>query len=111
MDSAKLILTKAVSPPVPLENLTKIDGISDEKKKQVAKDFESVFINKLLDEMENTIGEWGFEKDGASKQIQGIFSLYLSQHIANNNGLGLWKDIYQFLTDLGQAKTTTETFG
>ena len=36
MDSAKLILTKAVSPPVPLENLTKIDGISDEKKKQVA---------------------------------------------------------------------------
>jgi len=111
MDIGKLILTGAVSPPAPLENLTKIDGVSDEKKKQIAKDFESVLINKLLDEMKNSIGEWGFEKDGACKQIQGIFSTYLSRQIANNGGFGLWKDIYQFLTDLGQAKTTTKTFG
>ena len=125
MDSVKLILTEAVLPPVPLEHLSggplyekiaklepgEINGMSEEKKKQVAKDFESVFINKLLDEMKGAVGEWGFEKDGVSKQIQGMFSLYLSQHIANSGGFGLWKEIYQFLTGLGQAKTTTETFG
>ena len=125
MDSAKLILTEAVSPPMPLGHLSegslyekiakleqgKIDGMSEEKRKQVAKDFESVFINKLLDEMRNTIGEFGFEKDGVSRQIQGMFSLYLSQHIANNGGLGIWKDVYRFLSDLGQTKTTTEAFG
>jgi len=111
MDSAKLILTGAVSPPTPLVDLTKIGGMSEEKKKQVAKDFESVFINKLLEGMRNTIGEWGFEKDGVSTQIQGIFSIYLSQYIADNGGFGLWKDIYQFLDDLGQSKATTETFG
>jgi len=125
MDSAKLILTEAVSRPVPLEHLSggplyekiaklepgKINGMSEEKKRQVAKDFESVFISKLLDEMRDAIGEWGFEKDGVSKQIQGMFSLYLSQHIADNGGFGLWKDIYQFLTGLGQAEATTETFG
>ena len=101
MDSVKLILTEAVSPPVPLAYLNKIDGVSEEKKKQIAKDFESVLINKLLDQMKNTIGDWGFEKDGVSKQVQGIFWLYLARDIANNGGFGMWKDIYQFLNNSG----------
>ena len=32
MDIAKLILTEAISPPIPLEQLSKIDGASEEKK-------------------------------------------------------------------------------
>ena len=110
MDSAKLILTEPVSPPAPLEHLDKsrLDGISEEKKKQVAKDFESILLNKLLDEMKNTIGDWGFDKDGASKQIQGIFWLYLARDIANNGGFGLWKDIYKFLTNADQANPPTQ---
>ena len=125
MDNAKLILTGEVLPPVPLEHLSQIglynkiakwksgqiDVVSEEKKKQAAKDFESVFIKKLLDEMTNAIGEWGFEKDAVSKQIQGLFSIYLSQHIANNGGFGLWKDVYRLMTELSQGKTTIETSG
>lgn len=109
MDSIKLILTEPVSAPVPLEHLNRIDSASEERKKQTAKDFESVFISKLLDEMRNTIGEWGFETDEASKQVQGIFWLYLARDIANNGGLGMWKDIYQFLTSSEQINTTTES--
>jgi Rod binding domain-containing protein len=125
MDNAKLILTGEVLPPVPLEHLSRIGlhnkiaklesgkvcAMTEERKKQAAKDFESVFIKKLLDEMANAIGEWGFEKDGVSKQIQGLFSIYLSQHIANNDGFGLWKDVYRFMTELSQGKTTIETSG
>ena len=125
MDNAKLILTGEVLPPVPLEHLSRIglynkiakwksgqiDVVSEEKKKQAAKDFESVFIKKLLDEMANAVGEWGFEKDAVSKQIQGLFSIYLSQHIANNGGFGLWKDVYRLMTELSQPKTTIETSG
>ena len=85
-----------------------IDSISEEKKKQIAKDFESILVTKLLDEMKNTIGDWGFDKDGAAKQIQGIFWLYLAGDIANNGGLGLWKDIYQFLTNADQANTAAK---
>ena len=105
MDSAKLILTEPTLPPVPLEHLDKsrLNGISEEKKEQIAKDFESVILNKLLDEMKNTIGDWGFEKDGASKQVQGIFWLYLARDMANNGGIGLWKDIYEFLTNADQV--------
>jgi len=70
MDSSKLILSEPVSPPALLDHLNKSDSVTAEKKKQFCKDFESVFINKLLEEMKNTIGDWGFEKDGASKQVQ-----------------------------------------
>ncbi len=107
MDSAKLILTEPVSPPLPLEHLdkSKLNGIAEEEKKQIAKDFESVLLNKLLDQMNNTIGDWGFDKDGPSKQVRGIFWLHLARDIANNGGMGLWKDIYQFLADTDQAGT------
>ena len=122
MDSTKLILAGAVPPPSLLENLSetlfykkitkcepgKIDGVSEERKKQIAKDFESVLISKLLGEMKNTIGDWGFDKDGTSKQVQEIFWLYLARDIANNGGFGIWKDIYQFLTNPDQANTTIE---
>jgi Rod binding domain-containing protein len=117
MDGTNLILTQPVLPPVPLDNISrtpqvlngrsdKIDNISENGKKQVAKDFESVLLNKLLDEMKNTIGGWGFDEDGPCQQIQGIFWLYLAHDMANNGGFGLWKDIYQFLTGTDRTNTT-----
>ena len=108
MDSANLILTGAISPPTPLGQTKNIDSACEAKKKQFAKDFESVFINKLLDEMKNTIGDWGDEKDGASKQIDGIFWLHLARDLADNGGFGMWKDIYQSLTNLEHKNTATE---
>ncbi|MHC4122102.1 MAG: hypothetical protein ACYSSI_00895 [Planctomycetota bacterium] len=105
MDSANLILTGTVQPPTPLEQIKEIDAACEAEKKQFAKDFESVFINKLLDEMRNTIGDWGDEKDGACKQIDGIFWLYLARDIADNGGFGMWKDIYQFLTETEHENT------
>jgi Rod binding domain-containing protein len=107
MDRAKLILTEPVLPPVPLENsrASELKNVSEEKRKQIAKDFESVLINKMLDEMKNTIGSWGLEKDGPSEQIQGIFWMYLARDIGDNGGLGLWKDIYQFMTKADNSST------
>ena len=118
MDSAKLILTKSVSPPNMLEHLDKSrlsvsspqdNSLSEEKKKQVAKDFESVLLSKLMDEMKNSIVDWGLEKDAASKQTQGIFWLYLARDVANNGGLGLWKEIYQYLSDAEQGNTIQQS--
>jgi Rod binding domain-containing protein len=117
MDGTNLILTQPVLPPVPLDNISrtpevvngrsdKIDSVSENGKKQVARDFESILLNKLLDEMKNTIGGWGFDEDGPCQQIQGIFWLYLARDMANNGGFGLWKDIYQFLTGADRTNTT-----
>jgi Rod binding domain-containing protein len=125
MDSTNLILTEPVSQPIPLEHSGRtpfteqtgkwqtgnIETLSEDKKIQAAKDFESVLLNKLLEGMGDTIGEWGLNKDGVSKQVHGIFWLYLSRHIANNGGFGLWKDIYQAMTNSAQTKATTEPPG
>jgi Rod binding domain-containing protein len=107
MDSAKLILTEPVTAPTKLEHLdkSKFHDATDDKKKQIAKDFESVLLNKLFDQMSKSVGDWGFEKDGTSEQIQGIFWLYLARDIANNGGMGLWKDIYKSLTDPNHINT------
>ena len=111
MDSAKLILTEPVRPPTPLGQLetSRLNNVSDEEKKQIAKDFESVLLNKLLDVMNSTIGDWGFEKEGPFRQVQSIFSMYLSQDVANNGGLGLWEDIYQFLTKADSIETAGQS--
>ncbi len=108
MDSAGLILAEAVSQPVVPQKIENTDAVSEAKKKQVASDFESVFIGKLLDEMKNTIGEWGLAKDAASRQLEGIFWLYLARDLADNGGLGMAKDIYRFLTDSENNSPSTE---
>jgi Rod binding domain-containing protein len=111
MDSAKLILTESVRPPELLGQLetSSLNSASEEKKKQIAKDFESVLLNKLLAEMQNTIGDWGFEKNGPFKQVQGMFNLFLARDVANNGGIGLWKDIYGFLTNADHTNTTNKS--
>jgi Rod binding domain-containing protein len=111
MDGANLILTEPVLPPSPLEHLDKseLNGVSEEKNEQMAKDFESVFLYRMLDEMKNTIGDWGSNEDGTSEQVHGIFWLCLARDIANNGGIGLWKDIHQFITNNDQTNTTGKT--
>jgi Rod binding domain-containing protein len=108
MDIANLILNSGAPLPTTLEQGKKIDGASEAEKKQSAKDFESVFINKLLDEMKNTIGDWGEEKDGPAQQVDGIFWLYLSRDIADKGGFGMWKDIYKLVNKSEQNNTTSE---
>jgi len=126
MDSANLILTEPVLPPTPLEISSCVvrdvscvtqyatgtpqsgNPIRNTQHEQIAKDFESVLLYKMLEEMKNTIGDWGFDKDGVSTQVQGIFWLHLAHEIANKGGLGLWKGIYEFLTDAERMNTMAE---
>ena len=107
MDSAKLILTESVSPPEPLGQLktSSLNSTSEEEKEKIAKDFESILLNKLLGEMQNSIGDWGFEKSGPFKQVQGIFYMFLARDVAQNGWIGLWKDIYGFLNNTDQEST------
>lgn len=108
MDIANLMPTDTRSPLTKLGDTKDIANASEARKEQFAKDFESVFINKLLDEMKNTIGDWGLEKDSVTKQVNGIFWSHLSQDIAKNGGFGMWKDIKQSLDNLEHKNTNTE---
>ena len=109
MDPVNLIFTDPALMPSPVQKLSGDELRTTEAKEQFAKDFESIFINKLLDVMQNSIGDWGFEKDGASEQITSLFSTYLARHAADNGGLGLWKEIYSFLNEADNAKPKTDS--
>ena len=108
MDSTEWLLTPPTS-LAPLSRLTEaaigkriegwradeIDGASEQAKKQIAKNFESILISKVLDEANNTLGHWGLDQDGAGRQVRGLFWLYLARDIADKGGFGLWKDLYE----------------
>jgi len=60
---------------------------------QAAKDFESVLLHKLFDEVKRTIPESGLLGDGTSSQVHDIFWMYLAQALAERGGLGLWRQL------------------
>lgn len=111
MDSSELILTGPVDVPTLLDQQlnVKVSMADDEQKKQFAKDFESVFLDRLFSEMKKTIVDWSGEKNDTDKQVEGIFWSYLARGVAGEGGLGLSKDIYNFLTRDENTDMTTET--
>ncbi len=71
-----------------------------EKKEQVAHDFESVLLTRLFDQVQQSMGKWDLEEDGTSQQVQGLFWFYLAREVADQGGVGLWKDVYQQLQQM-----------
>ncbi|MDO8302390.1 MAG: rod-binding protein [Sedimentisphaerales bacterium] len=72
-----------------------LDSIGEERKKKIAKDFEGVLVSKVMEEMQNSVPESGLFEDETSKQTQSLFSMCMSQDVANKGGFGLWKQIYE----------------
>ena len=77
---------------------------SDEQMKQLARDFESVLLTKLFDQVQQSIGDMGLgEEDTASKQVHGTFWFYLARDVADKGGFGLWEDFYEQFKQMGAA--------
>ena len=62
---------------------------------KAAKDFESLLLHKVLEEMERTVPKDELLDDGATEQVQGLFCYHLAQDLADKGGLGLWKQVYR----------------
>jgi Rod binding domain-containing protein len=74
---------------------------NEEKKKQVGKDFESVLLTKLFEQVQSSIEDSGFDdQDSGSQQVRGMFWLYLARDVADKGGFGLWKDVYQHIKQM-----------
>ena len=73
----------------------------DEQEKKVGKDFESVLLTKLFEQVQASIEDSGFDdEDSGGQQVRGMFWLYLAQDVADKGGFGLWKDIYQHIKQM-----------
>ena len=84
------------------------NSVEDESKKKIARDFEGVLLNKVMEEMRNSVPESGLLEDESSKQTQSLFWMYLSQDVANKGGLGLWKQIYEQMNGMPGQKAAPE---
>lgn len=93
-----------ITPRYPLDNLKEMpkEGvwkILGQKGRQtgdaekVAKDFESIFIERLMQSMTKSIDKSGLVEDSAIDQMKELFNTYMSQEMAKGGGLGLWKQI------------------
>ncbi len=74
---------------------------------KAAKDFESVLLYKLMEEMNRTVPESGLFESGATRQIDGIFWFYLAQEVADNGGVGLWREIYKDMAGMPAPNVTS----
>jgi Rod binding domain-containing protein len=106
MNIDKLFSPEIINQTDKLKNIKNPSGLNASEKEKAAKQFESVFIQKMLDSMQKTVTDWDGDKTPASKQIQSMFTTYLARDMADKGGLGLWKDICRFYGD--QQKTRNQ---
>jgi Rod binding domain-containing protein len=86
-----------------------VKSTEDKKTEKIAKDFESVLLTRLLDEMKNTVGNGLGEEEAGTEQVKGIFWLYLARDMSDKGGLGLWKDLNRFFKDMQKADTSAKS--
>jgi len=70
----------------------------DERCKQVATEFEGIFLRQMLERMKDTIDEFEAddeEQDSSGEQIKGMFWSFLGDAIAREGGFGFWQHIYE----------------
>ena len=71
-----------------------------EQLKEVAKGFESIFINQILKQMQETIKNASFDPDDSSnEQVHGLYCTFLSDSVSQSGGFGLWETIYEQMAD------------
>ncbi|MDH7598955.1 MAG: hypothetical protein QHH07_04875 [Sedimentisphaerales bacterium] len=74
------------------------------KRQEVAKQFESILMMRLLSQIGNTIGCFDDEDDLAGQQIQGLFWLQMADYVGRNGGIGLWTQILQQINQVDTAR-------
>ena len=79
----------------------------EEKKKEVAKDFESIFIHQLLEKMKDTIPKSDLE-DSSSEQIKSMYWSFMAQAVADKGGFGLWEKVYETMPKNGEEQANQQ---
>jgi len=104
MDISELLVNQAATDPAVGKSAGLRAGVdidvADERRKKVARDFESLFIHEILKRMEDTIPVSDMA-DQSSKQIKSMYWSYMAQAIADRGGFGLWKNIYEAMRATG----------
>ena len=72
----------------------------------VAEEFESVFLAMLLKNMRSTVSEGGMFAGDESDTFGSMFDLFMSQHLASSESLGISKLVQQTLAQNYQSESS-----
>ena len=75
---------------------------SEKEIEKVARDFESVFLNKLLTAMRKTVPKSGLLDSFASDMFQSMMDEEMSKDMAKNKGMGMGEMIYNDLSKINR---------
>jgi Rod binding domain-containing protein len=76
---------------------------------KAARDFESVLLHRLFEEMRRTIPESGLLESRVNEQVQGMFWMYMAQEVAAKGGIGLAKELARQFRHLNKDVTQDPT--
>ncbi len=84
--------------------------VAAEQLKTVAKGFESIFINQILKQMQETIKNSSFDPDDSSnEQVHSLYCTFLADSVSQNGGFGLWEKIYEQMADAAGLNSGPQT--
>ena len=98
-----------------LRNPSSFGNINSEKKiEKVSRDFESIFLHKLLTSMRKTVPKSGLLDSFATDMYKSMMDEEISKEMSKNKGMGMGEMIYNDLSNInrvnrGQAIQSTYT--
>lgn len=93
-----------------LAALQKGNNGDEAKLRKAVEGFESIFIQKMWQQMRNTVPKEGMFKSREEKMWQGMYDQELSVKMAQSGGIGLSDMLYKQLSEkLGEASRSTTT--
>ncbi len=82
-----------------LRNDSAFGNLDSEKDiEKVSRDFESIFLNKLLSEMRKTVPKSGLLDSFATDMFQSMMDEEMSKEMAKNKGMGMGEMVYKDLS-------------
>ena len=76
---------------------------SEKDIEKVSRDFESIFLNKLLSSMRKTVPESGLLDSFATDMFQSMMDEEMSKEMAKNKGMGMGEMIYNDLSNIDRV--------
>jgi Rod binding domain-containing protein len=76
---------------------------SDKDIEKVSRDFESIFLNKLLSSMRKTVPKSGLLDSFATDMFQSMMDEEMSKDMAKNRGMGMGEMIYNDLSNIDRV--------
>ena len=98
-----------------LRNPSSFGNTNSEKKiEKVSRDFESIFLHKLLNSMRKTVPKSGLLDSFATDMYKSMMDEEISKEMSKNKGMGMGEMIYNDLSNInrvsrGQALQSTYT--